>query len=147
MNDQTSVPLRGARLAWAVLDKIKSLPADAPVRWNQRVDRREEECGWSMCFGGWACELAGARFHRCGRGVNKSYAAIMDARQSEDGEKYKAGYPYSINDLARRLLGLPYAQYYEGRRNDPFHAANTLTDLERIVEERFGPRPDVAAAV
>lgn len=102
----------------------------APCTWDQEHWRRKAECGTVMCFAGWACTLAGGRWH------TPADEFWRDVLKAEDGDEADNVIPLHKGPVieayarGRRVLGLTGPQ-----AADLFRYTNTLSDLHRIVDE------------
>jgi hypothetical protein len=120
-----------AELAYRVLDHIDA----SPELWNQGVYIGKRECGTVACFAGWAVLLSGA--------TPKYYGNYNEATDSIEFDRRV----WSAPDLAEELLGASrWVEAGDGESDDIdlFAEENTRDDLDRLVAEIFGPRPDGA---
>lgn len=115
-----------AALAYKVLDHIIAHPEEhKPEMWIGN------ECGTVACFAGWTVIFSG------------------DIPVYEDGINYTDEVRTSIGDLewiparAAKLLGMPRdGGHLAANGYRLFNMNNTLDDIERLVDEIFGPRPE-----
>lgn len=122
-----TVPTPNAELAYKVLDAVnahrKSFDMsdwwDGPAERVTLNDLLDEKCGTTACFAGWAIALSG---YDLGGGVHL------------DGEHVS----YSYGKFAEKLLGLD-----EDEAGELFFGDGS--DIDEVVAEIFGPRPDAAA--
>jgi hypothetical protein len=127
-----TAPKPNAELAYRVLDHIDA----HPEQHDQRVwIENRSECGTAACLAGWVCLLSGDR-------------PDFDHEEDEACEVFlgKGDSAMPVAERAASLLGIPYDEW-ESFGNPLFSQYNTREDLGRLVEEIFGPRPDVAEIV
>jgi len=106
-----------------------------PAAHDQDVWIRRTECGTAQCLAGWVCLLAGAV--PLWTGAFDCQVGYGDEGNSEDGTalvRYE-GEPWSVPDLARRLLGLDkHRSKWWPQSGDVatllFMTENTIDDLE-----------------
>lgn len=121
--DSADARTPNAELAHRVLDHIK---AD-PESWDQASWYRKTHCGTVGCFAGWAVMLSGLKIE------GPVYPVVV-----AEGHPLDDVY---VPVAAAQLLGLADdADDAEGL--ELFHEGNTLADLEEMVADLFGPRPE-----
>lgn len=114
-----------AELAYRVLDQIDA----HPEQWYQGSWVRN--CGTSFCFAGWALTLAGHSL--------RDYEGDDGTRRMQLDDTTEV-FSSTVSVAARRELGLAR---WDGELL--FEADNTREDLDRFVEQFFGPRPGGAS--
>lgn len=118
-------------LAWRVMDHITAHPEkhDQNV-WIEQVsdqldDPEDQTCGTAACFAGWATLLSGDK--PLFEGYRVAGAVISTATKRER----------RVANRAKELLGLTDTQ-----ADCLFYGGNTRAELEELVIDYFGPRPE-----
>jgi len=120
-----------AELAYRVLDHIKANPEE----WDQSFWASKRPCGTVACFAGWTVILGGYELDwKQVPGGNPQATSVVDP----------SGVTRRIPARAEGLLGI-WLDPWVDEGLDLFHMNNTMEDLERIVYEIFGPRPEPVA--
>jgi hypothetical protein len=115
-----------AELAYKVLDHIDA----HPEQWDQGVFLRSGGCGTAGCFAGWACLLSGEK--------QRPSQVDFDTMHLADGTR--------VPDRAQELLRASrYVNEGTDDECDLFSEYNDRADLDRLVAEIFGPRPEPTA--
>lgn len=135
-----TAPTPNAELAYAVLDHIDAHPEQHDQsRWFQKTT-----CGTTGCFAGWAVVLAGHHVEF----DPEPYRDGIQRYDTIDGDRMRTVQWVAEEDL--RIAGLevpcqtcPDCGYLDDATEALFCANNTREDLGRLVEQIFGPRPEV----
>lgn len=115
-----------SRINWPLLDKVLDHIRAHPEQHQQQQFR----CETGMCVAGWAAELAGRKW-AFPAGLGWPSSLVL----AEPGELFvkttgDGAYVVECFDAASALLGLTETDAY-----DLFEGSNTLSDIERIVDE------------
>lgn len=114
-----------AELAYKILDQIDA----HPEQWVQNHWMTTTECGTAYCFAGWAVNLSGGTLQE------DVYNVIVASGPPEiDG--------LLVERAADVLLGICSRDLPE----DLYDGYNCRRDLDRIVADVFGPRPQAAVS-
>jgi hypothetical protein len=114
-----------AELAWRVIDHIDAHPEQHDQ--NAWIDK-SASCGTVACYAGWTCLLSNDE-------------PFEDEDGDTDNEVWVDGHIETVQHRALHLLGLSYDR--DTRFGHLLFAPeNTREDLERLVAEIFGPRPE-----
>lgn len=115
-----------SRINWPLLDKVLDHIRAHPEQHVQRIFR----CETGMCVAGWAAELSGREW-AYPAGLTEA-ASLMLAEPGDPFVWATADDRRVVEcfEVARELLGLTDEEAYW-----LFEAGNTLSDIERIVDE------------